>query len=93
MQRVARFFVRLFEYAMPDPYVFVVGLTLLTAFLALVLAPHHGIGDVLDAWYKGIFDIFTFALQMILILVTSYALASSRPVSAWALRSARKLQT
>lgn len=36
---------------------------------------------MLAAWYGGIFDILTFALQMILVLVTGYALASSRPVS------------
>jgi short-chain fatty acids transporter len=81
MQRLAEFFVRVFEYAVPDPYVFAVGLTLLTAFLALTLAPHHELGEVLGAWYKGIFDILTFALQMILILVTGYALASSRPIT------------
>lgn len=80
MSKVAGFFVRVFEYAMPDPYVFAVLLTLLTGVLALSFAPHHAIADVLGAWYKGIFDIFAFALQMILILVTGYALASSSPI-------------
>ena len=59
---------------------FAVLLTLLTAALAFILAPHRGAADVASAWYKGIFDIFEFALQMILILVTGYALASSAPV-------------
>ena len=81
MQRVTGFFVRVFEYAVPDPYVFAVGLTLLTAVLAFAFAPHRMPADVLGAWYKGIFDILAFALEMILILVTGYALASSRPVS------------
>jgi short-chain fatty acids transporter len=81
MQLAARFFVRIFEYAVPDPYVFAVGLTLLTALLSFALAPHHGIVDVLTAWYTGIFDILAFALQMILILVTGYALASSSVVT------------
>jgi short-chain fatty acids transporter len=81
MQRVAGLFVRAFEYAMPDPYIFAVALTLLTALLAFVFAPHHGLGDVLSAWYQGIFDIFAFALEMILVLVTGYALAASRPVT------------
>ena len=80
MSKVAGFFVRVFEYAMPDPYVFAVLLTLLTSVLALSFAPHRGIDDVLGAWYKGIFDILAFALQMILILVTGYALASSPPI-------------
>jgi short-chain fatty acids transporter len=81
MQVAARFFVRIFEYAVPDPYVFAVGLTLLTAVLAFALAPHHGIAEVLGGWYAGIFDILTFTLQMVLILVTGYALASSRVVT------------
>lgn len=66
---------------MPDPYIFAVVLTLLTAALAFVFAPHRGVFDVLAGWYKGIFDIFAFALQMILVLVTGYALAASRPVT------------
>jgi short-chain fatty acids transporter len=74
-------FVRVFEYAIPDPYVFAAGLTLVTAILAFVFAPHRTSADVLGAWYKGIFDILQFALQMILILVTGYALASSKPVA------------
>lgn len=83
MSRLAGFFVRVFEYAVPDPYVFAVALTLTTAILAFAFAPHHGVDDVLTAWYKGIFDpgSLGFALQMILILVTGYALASSGPVS------------
>lgn len=74
-------FVRLFEYAVPDPYVFAAGLTVVTAILAFIFAPHRTPADVLGAWYKGIFDILQFALQMILILVTGYALASSKPVA------------
>ncbi|HET9028850.1 MAG TPA: TIGR00366 family protein [Candidatus Aquilonibacter sp.] len=80
MRSISGFFVRVFEYAVPDPYVFAVLLSLMTAALALVFAPHHSFTDIAGAWYKGIFDIFEFALQMILILVTGYALASSRPI-------------
>jgi short-chain fatty acids transporter len=84
MSRVSAFFVRVFEYAVPDPYIYAVALTLLTALLAFVFAPHHGLGDVLSAWYDGIVgknNIFQFALQMILILVTGYALANSKPIA------------
>lgn len=79
----AGFFVRFFEYAIPDPYIFAVGLTLITALLAFIFAPHNALSDVLSAWYKGIFEPgnLGFALQMILILVTGYALANSAPIS------------
>jgi short-chain fatty acids transporter len=80
MRSISAFFVRMFEYAVPDPYVFAVVLTILTAALAALLAPHRGALDIIDAWYKGIFDILAFALQMILILVTGFALADSGPV-------------
>jgi short-chain fatty acids transporter len=78
---MSKFFVRVFEYAVPDPYIFAVALTIVTAVLAFVFAPHHTLTEVLGAWYKGIFDILAFALQMILILVTGYALAASKPVA------------
>src|SRR5579872_1989793 len=83
MTRLAGFFVRFFEYAIPDPYIFAVGLTLITAILAFAFAPRHALNDVLAAWYKGIFEPgnLGFALQMILILVTGYALANSAPVA------------
>ncbi len=81
VRRITGFFVRAFESAVPDPYVFAAGLTLLTAALAFALAPHRDAAAVLSAWYKGIFDILAFALQMILVLVTGYALASSKPVT------------
>ncbi|HEV2262403.1 MAG TPA: TIGR00366 family protein [Candidatus Rubrimentiphilum sp.] len=81
MNRIAAFFVRVFEYAVPDPYIYAVGLTLLTALLAFIFAPHRAAAQVLGAWYGGIFDILAFALQMILILVTGYALAASTPIA------------
>ncbi|MBV8809533.1 MAG: short-chain fatty acid transporter, partial [Acidobacteriaceae bacterium] len=73
-------FVALFERMLPDPYLLAVLLTLLTAGLALIFAPHHGLMELLGAWYSGIFQILEFAFQMILILVTGYALANAKPI-------------
>jgi len=73
-------FVALFEQMLPDPYLLAVILTLLTAVLALIFAPHHAPMQLLGAWYSGIFNILEFAFQMILILVTGYALANATPV-------------
>jgi len=83
VRRLSGFFVEVFERIIPDPYIFAVLLTLLTAVLAFIFAPKHGVVDVLSAWYQGVAgksNIFEFALQMILILVTGYALANSAPV-------------
>jgi short-chain fatty acids transporter len=81
LSRVTAGFVYVFERVLPDPFVFAILLTLLTAALALGLAPHGGATEVLDAWYGGVFQIFPFAFQMVLVLTTGYALSTSTLVS------------
>lgn len=80
MGRIAAGLARLFERIVPDPFLFAVILTIVTAVLAAIFAPHRSAAQILSAWYGGIFDILAFAFQMILILVTGYALANSLPV-------------
>ena len=77
LSRAASLFVYAFERIMPDPYVFAVILTFTTAVLAYTLAPKASADGIASAWYNGVFNILTFAFQMVLILVTGYALASS----------------
>ncbi|WP_298213454.1 short-chain fatty acid transporter [Acidocella sp.] len=83
LARVSGVFVHLFERLLPEPFVFALLLSVLTAVLAFIFAPHHSLPVVLGGWYQGIFTIFPFAFQMVLILVTGYALTSSAPVSAF----------
>jgi short-chain fatty acids transporter len=64
--------------------------TVLTALFALAFAPKASVEVILGGWYKGIFGIFTFAFQMVLILVTGYALASA-PVIKGGLQSVSRL--
>lgn len=78
--RATAFFVYLFEKVMPDPFVFAVILTFLGALLALWFAPNATLPSVASAWYGGIFAIFAFAFQMVLMLVAGYALAIAPPV-------------
>jgi short-chain fatty acids transporter len=80
--RLTNVFVYMFERLLPDPFVFAIVLSLATAALALGLAPHGAPAEVLTAWYNGLFQIFPFAFQMVLVLVTGYALSTSRPVAA-----------
>jgi short-chain fatty acids transporter len=75
--RITAFFVFLFEKTMPDPYIFAVLLTFLGAIMALLFAPHATPASIVDAWYGGVFTIFTFAFQMVIMLVAGYALATS----------------
>jgi short-chain fatty acids transporter len=72
--------VYLFEKIIPDPFVFAVLLTFVGAILALKFAPNATLPSVVSAWYGGIFAIFAFAFQMVIMLVAGYALALAPPV-------------
>ena len=78
--RLTAFFVYVFENIMPDPYVFAVMLTFLGALLAWKFAPNATPTSIVSAWYAGVFAIFTFAFQMVIMLVAGYALATSPAV-------------
>jgi len=54
LSKVAEFFVFLFERVMPDPFVFAVILTILTAILAYTLVKTSTLGAIAQAWYNGI---------------------------------------
>src|SRR6516162_193925 len=92
LSRSTAFFVYMFERLIPDPYVFAVILTLLAATLAYAFAPNAASGNILSSWYGGIFQILTFAFQMVLMLVTGYSLASA-PVVASALSKLASIPT
>jgi short-chain fatty acids transporter len=82
IRRLTAFFVRWFERYTPDPYVLAVALSILTAGLAARLAPKGSIPTIFTGWYNGLFSISAFAFQVLLILVTGYALSTSAPVRA-----------
>jgi len=68
------------ERLMPDPYLFAVILTLIVVALIFILVPGAGAGGIVDSWYQGVWgtdNIFTFAMQMVLILVSGYTLAEA----------------
>jgi short-chain fatty acids transporter len=69
--------VYVFEQMMPDPFVLSIGLTLVVIVLAFIFAPHASVAVILTSWYGGTFNILGFALQMILILATGYAIAEA----------------
>src|ERR1700754_603825 len=85
--------VYLFERVMPDPFVLSIGLTLVVIVLSMLFAPKADIPHVLSSWYGGAFGILGFALQMILILATGFAIADA-PIVQRALRAlASRVQT
>jgi short-chain fatty acids transporter len=80
LSTITSFFLFLFERITPDPYIFAVALTILTALLAWIFAPKGSPDLILTGWYNGLFSILAFAFQMVLVLVTGYALSNSPPV-------------
>ena len=90
LQRAVGSCVYLFERLMPDPFVIVIILTVITAASALLFAPKGSPEVILSGWYKGIFGIFTFAFQMVLVLEQSPGI-SQQQMSACAGGAGRKV--
>ena len=79
LNKLTNFFVKFMQRYMPDPFLFVVVLTFVTFILAKVFTT-TSIVDMIDYWYSGLWKILSFAMQMILILVTGYTLAETKPI-------------
>src|SRR5438270_11672021 len=79
LRRITRAFVRYAERYIPDPYLYALILTFLTAVAAYLLTPADPV-KIASAWYDGIWAILAFAMQMALILSTGVALAEAGPV-------------
>ncbi len=67
---------------MPDPFIFAILLTIVTYILGIIFTPNGPFKMILH-WYKGFWTLLTFAMQMCLILVTGYALATTKPVESF----------
>ena len=61
---------------MPDPFVLVLLLTMLTFGLAAWITPTHP-HELLSYWYSGFWELLSFAMQMVLIVVTGEAIAEA----------------
>ncbi|OBB98656.1 TIGR00366 family protein [Mycobacterium sp. 852002-40037_SCH5390672] len=80
IQRLTTLCVRYVERLMPDPYLFAVILTIVVVALVALLVRDATPAGVLKAWYGGVWgaqNIYTFAFQMVLVLVTGYTLAEA----------------
>ncbi|MCX5835109.1 MAG: TIGR00366 family protein [Deltaproteobacteria bacterium] len=75
---MASLFAHLMRNYLPGTFVFAILLTLLTMILAFVLAGASP-AVILSSWTAGLFNILTFAMQVILVLITGHALALTAP--------------
>jgi short-chain fatty acids transporter len=73
------YFSRWADKYMPDPFLFAILLTFLTLILGIIFTD-NGPFAMLKHWNKGFWTLLTFSMQMCLILVTGYALATTKVV-------------
>lgn len=79
LRSLSRPAVVLMDRYLPDPFIFVLILTVVAA-AAAVLFEGTGPMQVVQMWGDGFWALLTFSMQMLLILVTGFILALSPPV-------------
>ena len=88
LRRITRICVKYAERYIPDPYIYALILTFITALAAYGLTPSDP-AKIASSWYDGIWAILAFAMQMALILATGVTLAEAGPVRRLLQRAAR----
>ncbi|QOY33978.1 short-chain fatty acid transporter [Anaerobacillus isosaccharinicus] len=76
MNKLTSFTNRIMQRYLPDPFLFVIILTLVVFGLGIILT-NSSPKDMVVYWGDGFWNLLAFAMQMVLILVTGYVLASS----------------
>lgn len=80
LNKVASPFTKLVERYLPDPFIFVILLTIITLSIANLATPATTL-EVITSWGSGFWNLLSFAMQMLLVLVTGYMLASTSLIS------------
>lgn len=79
LSALAERFVRFAERWIPDAFVFAL-LATVVVFVLGVTAGGAGLPQMVQSWGRGFWELIPFTMQMALIIITGYVLASSRPV-------------
>jgi short-chain fatty acids transporter len=67
------------ERWVPDAFIFALLATLVVVIAGVVATP-ASVGEVIDAWGRGFWDLIPFTLQMALVIITGHVLATSGPI-------------
>ncbi|MGY6549481.1 MAG: short-chain fatty acid transporter [Roseinatronobacter sp.] len=79
LRALSRPAVTVMDRYLPDPFIFVLILTIVAAAAAMLFEGSSPVA-VMDMWGNGFWGLLTFSMQMLLVLVTGFILASSPPV-------------
>lgn len=74
--RLGQKFTDTFIKYMPSAYVFALLLTILMAILALIFTDSSPL-TILEGWYDGFWNLLSFGMQIVLIIITAYCVAQS----------------
>ena len=67
---------KLFEKYMPNAFVFAMLLTIITSFVAFLWLEAKPM-DIIKGWYDGFYSLLEFGMQIVLIIITGFAIALS----------------
>jgi short-chain fatty acids transporter len=85
LERIGAAAERFVRRYMPDPFLLVLLLTVVTFGIAYPLVPAAGpmrkLGALCEHWFRGFWELLSFAMQMVLIVVTGEAIAAAPRVS------------
>jgi short-chain fatty acids transporter len=76
IQALTRASNKMMQRFLPDPFIFVIMLTVVVFILGLVITGQSTV-KMVSFWGEGFWKLLEFSMQMVLILVTGYVLASS----------------
>jgi short-chain fatty acids transporter len=79
IRALGAFFTKIAKKYIADAFVFAIVLTIITFVLALILQKSNPL-DLCTYWGKGFWGLLGFSMQMVAVLVTGSALATSKPV-------------
>lgn len=79
MKTLTKFSNRLMERYLPDPYIFVVLLTLIVFLLGIGLTDSTPL-DIVQYWGNGFWGLLMFTMQMVVVLLAGHVLANSPPI-------------
>ena len=84
MTELGQKFTDSFTKYMPSAYVFALLLTLLTGVVGFFVVDAETFKDksiiVLEGWYNGFWNLLSFGMQIVLIIITAYCIAQSEPI-------------
>ncbi|MEX2582357.1 MAG: TIGR00366 family protein [Gemmatimonadota bacterium] len=78
LHAIGDLFTRISARVTPNPFAFALLLTLVVAVVGVLLTD-NGFLEMATFWYRGFWDLLSFAMQIVIILISGHVLATSPP--------------